>query len=143
MLSLLPASLYVEFCRGKYWRKEEFKGTPILFHSVTLVEPFYSQCSHLNLSTNWKVWMRSDFSLKASSPTPYRKKQTKQKSNLLVRRIDVCSTGQMNLPLSSFAPENLVSRDRFGHPVPRLSAHSPHHAYVRRLRYILYKYFFV
>ena len=29
----------------------------------------------------------------------------------------------MNMPLSAFAPENLVSRDGFGSPVPRQSAH--------------------
>ena len=29
-------------------------------------------------------------------------------------------------PLSPFAPEKLVSRDRFGRPVPRQPAHSPH-----------------
>ena len=36
-------------------------------------------------------------------------------------------TGKMNnsLPLL-FAPEDLVSRDRFGRPVPRQPAHSPH-----------------
>ena len=28
--------------------------------------------------------------------------------------------------LSPFAPENLDSRDRFNHPVPRHPAHSPH-----------------
>ena len=28
--------------------------------------------------------------------------------------------------LSLFAPENLISRDRFGLPVPRQPAHSPH-----------------
>ena len=33
----------------------------------------------------------------------------------------------MTLLLSSFAPENVVSRDRFGGPVPRQPvAHSPH-----------------
>ena len=41
-----------------------------------------------------------------------------------------CSWSLMNrimfFPLSSFAPENLVSRDGFGHPVPRQSAHPPH-----------------
>ena len=29
----------------------------------------------------------------------------------------------MDIPLSAFAPENLVSRDRFGSPVPRQPAH--------------------
>ena len=29
----------------------------------------------------------------------------------------------MNIPLSAFAPENLVSRDGFGSPVPRQPAH--------------------
>ena len=31
-----------------------------------------------------------------------------------------------NFFLSPFAPENLVSRYRFGHPVPRQPAHSAH-----------------
>ena len=35
-------------------------------------------------------------------------------------------TGKMNISLSAFAPENLVSRDGFGStPVPRQPAHSP------------------
>ena len=33
------------------------------------------------------------------------------------------STGNINIPLSPFAPENLVSRDGFGSPVPRQPAH--------------------
>ena len=32
-------------------------------------------------------------------------------------------TGKMNISLSAFAPENLVSRDRFGNPDPRQPAH--------------------
>ena len=32
-------------------------------------------------------------------------------------------TGKMNIPLSAFVPENLVSRDCFGSPVPRQPAH--------------------
>ena len=32
-------------------------------------------------------------------------------------------TAKMNIFLSPFAPENLVSRDRFGSPVPRQPAH--------------------
>ena len=32
-------------------------------------------------------------------------------------------TGKMNIPLSAFVPENLVSRDGFGSPVPRQPAH--------------------
>ena len=31
--------------------------------------------------------------------------------------------GKMNISLSTFVPENLVSRDRFGSPVPRQPAH--------------------
>ena len=31
--------------------------------------------------------------------------------------------GKMNISLSAFAPENLVSRDEFGSSVPRKSAH--------------------
>ena len=34
--------------------------------------------------------------------------------------------GKMNISLSPFASENLVSRDGFGRPVPRQPAHSPH-----------------
>ena len=33
---------------------------------------------------------------------------------------------KMNFSLSPFAPENLVSRDGFGRPVPRRPAYSPH-----------------
>ena len=32
-------------------------------------------------------------------------------------------TGKMNISLPAFVPENLVSRDRFGSPVPRQPAH--------------------
>ena len=32
-------------------------------------------------------------------------------------------TGKMNISLSAFSPENLVSRDGFGSPVPRQPAH--------------------
>ena len=35
----------------------------------------------------------------------------------------VSSTGKMNISLSASAPENLVSRDGFGSPVPRQPAH--------------------
>ena len=35
----------------------------------------------------------------------------------------VSSTGKINISLSAFAPENLVSRDGFGSPVPRQPAH--------------------
>ena len=35
----------------------------------------------------------------------------------------VSSTGKMNISLSAFAPENLVSRDGFARPVPRQPAH--------------------
>ena len=35
----------------------------------------------------------------------------------------VSGTGKMNISLSAFAPENLVSRDGFGSPVPRQPAH--------------------
>ena len=33
---------------------------------------------------------------------------------------------EYSISLSPFATENLVSRDRFGRPVPRQPAHSPH-----------------
>ena len=35
----------------------------------------------------------------------------------------VSSTGKTHISLSAFAPENLVSRDGFGSPVPRQPAH--------------------
>ena len=35
----------------------------------------------------------------------------------------VSGTGKMSISLSVFAPENLVSRDGFGTPVPRQPAH--------------------
>ena len=35
----------------------------------------------------------------------------------------VSLTGKMNISLSAFVPENLVSRDGFGSPVPRQPAH--------------------
>ena len=35
----------------------------------------------------------------------------------------VSGTGKMDISLSAFAPENLVSRDGFGSPVPRQPAH--------------------
>ena len=34
---------------------------------------------------------------------------------------------KMNISLSSSAPENLVSRDGFGRPIPRQPAHSPYY----------------
>ena len=42
--------------------------------------------------------------------------------------IVVGRTGKMNISLSPTAPENLVSRDGFGSPVPRQSAHLHTHA---------------
>ena len=39
-------------------------------------------------------------------------------------------TGKMNISLSLFAPEILVSRDRFGRPVPRQPAHSLHWGWI-------------
>ena len=35
-------------------------------------------------------------------------------------------TGKINIPLSPYVPENLVSRDGFSRPVPRQPAHSPY-----------------
>ena len=43
-------------------------------------------------------------------------------ANLLV----VSLTQKMDISLSPFAPENLVSRDGSGRPVPRQPAHSSH-----------------
>ena len=34
--------------------------------------------------------------------------------------------GELNISLSPFATENLISRDRFGRPIPRQPAHSPY-----------------
>ena len=34
--------------------------------------------------------------------------------------------GKLNITLSPYIPENLVSRDRFSRPVPRQPAHSPY-----------------
>ena len=36
--------------------------------------------------------------------------------------------GNMNISLSPFAPENLVSGDEFGRPVPHQPAHYPLHS---------------
>ena len=35
----------------------------------------------------------------------------------------VSLTGKINIPMSEFAPKNLVSRDGFGSPAPRQPAH--------------------
>ena len=35
----------------------------------------------------------------------------------------VSGTGKINIPLSAFVPENLVSQDGFGSPVPRQPSH--------------------
>ena len=40
--------------------------------------------------------------------------------------LDVSWTGKINIPLSLFAPEDLISRDGFSCPVPRQPAHSPY-----------------
>ena len=37
----------------------------------------------------------------------------------------VSLTGKTNIPLSPYAPENLVSRDEFSRPVPRRPAYPP------------------
>ena len=42
-------------------------------------------------------------------------------------------TGKMFFSLSQFAPEDLVSRDRFGRPVPRKLAHSQHSGWILML----------
>ena len=39
-------------------------------------------------------------------------------------------TGKMNISMSAFVPENLVSRDGFGSPVPRQPAHSPYSGWI-------------
>ena len=41
--------------------------------------------------------------------------------------------GKMDISPSRFAPENLVSRDRFGRPVPHQPAHSPQSGRIRCL----------
>ena len=53
-------------------------------------------------------------------------------SHILVAEYDihqpgkVANPGKNNISVSSFAPENLVSRDRFGRPVPRQPPRSPY-----------------
>ena len=53
-------------------------------------------------------------------------------SRVLINRVRlpillvVSCTGKMNIPLSPYVPENLVSRDGFSRPVPRQPAHSPY-----------------
>ena len=37
---------------------------------------------------------------------------------------------EIDFSLSPFAPENLISRDGFGHPVPRKPAHFPHSGWI-------------
>ena len=39
-------------------------------------------------------------------------------------------TGKMNIPLSPYAPENLVLRDGFSRPVPRQPTHSPYSGWI-------------
>ena len=41
----------------------------------------------------------------------------------LPKLLVVSRTGKMNISLPAFVPENLVSRDGFGSPIPRQSAH--------------------
>ena len=50
-------------------------------------------------------------------------------------RVRINRTGKMNISLYRFAPENLVSRDGFGRPVPRQPAHlhNTQTAYIWRL----------
>ena len=43
-------------------------------------------------------------------------------------------TGKLDISLSPFAPVHSVSRDRFGRPVPRYPAHSPHSGSTLRLK---------
>ena len=43
----------------------------------------------------------------------------------------------MNISLSPFAPDNLVSRDMFGHSVPRHPAHCPHSGRIWCLLFLL------
>ena len=40
--------------------------------------------------------------------------------------LKVSRTGKMNIPLSPYAPQNLISREGFSRPVPRQPAHSPY-----------------
>ena len=42
----------------------------------------------------------------------------------------ISGSGKINIPLSPFAPENLVSRDGFSRPVPRRPAHSPYSSWI-------------
>ena len=42
----------------------------------------------------------------------------------------VSYTGKVNIPLSPYAPDKLVSRDGFSRPVPRQPAHSPYSGWI-------------
>ena len=57
--------------------------------------------------------MRSDFPLKS----------TDQPGTVANPARGQLNAGKMNISLSAFAPENLVSRDGFGSPIPRQPAH--------------------
>ena len=43
--------------------------------------------------------------------------------------LEVSRIEKMNIPLSPYAPENLVSREGFSRPAPRQPAHSPYSFY--------------
>ena len=58
-----------------------------------------------------------------SDPYSYMYGHTYSKSMRLPILHVVSSTGKMNISLSAFAPENLISRDGFGSPVLRQPAH--------------------
>ena len=47
-------------------------------------------------------------------------------ANLACGQLDRENDISLNISLSLFAPENLVSRESFGRPVPRQPAYSPH-----------------
>ena len=58
--------------------------------------------------------------------TYYNKRSIKRVRRLSILPLVISKTEKNNISLSSFVPENLVSRDGFGSPVPRQLAHSPY-----------------
>ena len=67
--------------------------------------------------------MRSDFSLKTCSLSSICDLFVRVCINRVIILLVVSRAGKMNIPLSLFVPENLVSRDGFGGLVPREPAH--------------------
>ena len=76
----------------------------------------------IRFGTRWQTtWRRSSHSKQHTTCT-YSKSMDLNWVRLSVLHV-VSWTGKMNIFLSAFAPENLVSRNGFGSPVPRQPAH--------------------